>query len=162
MPPPGGDRTLLWRRFADLVGLEDAWAPKDPPRTNESVGIPEAQVLLALNRALGGSNARGREHHRLVRRTVVAQGLVGRESPRVEVPPADDDWVRHEVDAWVDWLATARVDVVGDLADLQAPAVEPALWVDPASPHPGVAQAAAAALVAVIAEAHRLGRAPQP
>ncbi len=156
VPPPGGDRTLLWRRFADLVGLDDSWVPKEPRRTNESVGIPEAQVLLALNRALGGSNARGREHHRLVRRTVVARGLVGRDSPRVEVPPADADWLRADVDEWVSWITATGIDLVGEVDDLRAPGVDATRWVDPALPHADVAEAAAAALAAVIRDAPRL------
>lgn len=155
VPPPGGDRSLLWRRFADLLGLRDSWLPEEPSRTNESVGVPEAQLLLALNRALGGSNKRGGPHHRIVRRTVVAHGLVGRESPRVEVPPTDAGWLQDEVAAWISWLESSGVDVVGDLAELLASPVDPATWVDPSLPHPGVAEAAIGALAAVIVEAHR-------
>lgn len=157
VPPPGADRSLLPRRFLGLFGIEEAWVPKVSTRTNESVGIPEAQLLLALNRALGGSNRRGRPHHRLVRRTVVAQALAGRDSPRVAVPPQDAAWLRADVEAWISWVSDSRVDVVGDLDELRTDPVDPATWLDPALPHPGVADAAAAALAAVIAEAHPPG-----
>lgn len=159
VPPPDGDRTLLWRRFAALVGVQEEWAPNDPPRTNESVGVPEAQVLLALNRALGGSSRRGRAHHRLVRRTVVGQGLLGRGSDRVEVPPSEHAWLADEVEAWISWLGGAGVDVVGDVRELRAPGPSarssgPSGWVDPGAPHPGAPAAAASALAAMITHLH--------
>lgn len=161
VPPPGGDRALLWRRFADVMGLQDSWVPEEPTRTNESVGVPEAQLLLALNRALGGSNRRGGPHQRIVRRTVVGQALAGRDSPRLEVPPAEAPWLGAAVEEWIAWLAASGVDVVGDLEELRSPSpspspqlADPSAWIDPARPHPEVAEAAIAALAAVIAEAH--------
>lgn len=160
VPPPGGERTLLWRRFADLVGIRDGWAPAEPTRTNESVGIAEAQVLLGLNRALGGSNRRGGPHQRVVRRTVVGQGLAGRDGDRVEVPPAEDEALAAEVEDQISWLASSGVDVVGDVAELRSVPVDPATWIDPSVPHPDAAEAALAALVAVIAEIERTATAP--
>ena len=151
VPPPGGDRDLLWRRFADLVGLEDAWAPQAAGRTNESVGVPEAQVLLALNRALEGSSRRGRPHHKLVRRHV-ARVLVGRDSPRVEAPPRDADWLSAQVDEWISWTAGSGVDVVGDLDELRPEPTDPRTWTDPDVPHPGLTEAAVEALASVVAE----------
>lgn len=158
VPASGGDRTLLWRRFADLVGLQDEWAPKDPPRTNESVGVPEAQLMLALNRELDGSNRRGGPDHKIVRRLVVARSLVGRSGPRVEVPVGNADWLREDAEAWIAWLADSHVDIVGDLDELRAPtsgSVDPDGWVDVSMPHPGVAAAAAAALAGLISELPR-------
>jgi hypothetical protein len=151
VPPPGGDRDLLWRRFADLVGLEDSWAPEAAGRTNESVGVPEAQLLLALNRALEGSSKRGRPHHKLVRRHV-ARVLVGRDSPRVEVPPQDAAWLRAEVDHWIAWTTASGIDVVGDLDELRPVPTDAASWTDPGVPHPGLTEAAVVALASVVAE----------
>ncbi len=153
--PPGGDRSVLWRRFADLTGIEDAWVPAEPSRTNESVGIAEAQVLLELNRLLDGTNRRGGPHQRIVRRTVVGRGLAGRESQRPEVPPAETGWLSAEVDRWVSWVRATGVDVVGDLAELQADPVPAADWVDPDRVHPGFTEAALAALAAVVVEAEQ-------
>lgn len=153
--PPGGDRSVLWRRFADLTGIDDAWAPAEPSRTNESVGIAEAQVLLGLNRLLDGSNRRGGPHQRIVRRTVVGQGLAGREGSRPEAPPAATGWLSAEVDHWVSWVQTTGLDVVGDLAELRSDPVPEADWVDPDRPHPGFTEAALAALAAVVVEAEK-------
>ena len=150
---PGGDRSALWRRFGHLTGIDDSWVPIEPSRVNESVGIPEAQVLLGLNRLLGGSNRRGGPHQRMVRRTVVGRGLAGRDSPRPEVPPSEADWLDAEVERWVAWLLASGVDVVGDLAELRSDRVAVADWVDPDLPHPGTAEAALAALTAVVVEA---------
>lgn len=154
VPPAGGDRTLLWTRFLSVGALDPAWTPNGARATNESVGVPEAQVLLALNTALGGRNQRGRSMHPLVR-DVVAGALADRGSPRVDLPPAHHGWVEDNADVTRAWLESSGVHVVGDLDDLRPTPVDPATWIDPAVPHPGVAEAAAAALAAAVTEAHR-------
>lgn len=154
LPPTGGDRSLLWSRFLTVGGLDLAWTPREARAANESVGVAEAQVLLALNVALGGRNERGRSLHPLVR-DVVAGALAGRGTPRIELPPAHHGWVADDAAATCTWLDASGVDVVGDLDDLRPPAVDAETWVDPALPHPGVAEAAAAALAATVVEAHR-------
>lgn len=154
VPPSSGDRSLLWRRFADLMGLHDEWAPKQPRRLNESVGVAQAQVLLGLNHLLDGSNRRGGPHQRIVRRTVVGQGLAGRQGPRVEVPPGEIGWLTDRVAQYVAWLVASGVDLVGDLDELR-PTVDPATWLDATVPHEGMAEEALAALAAVVIEADR-------
>ncbi len=155
VPPPGGDRTLLWRRFLAVCGIDPAWTPEEGARANESVGVPEAQVLLALNHVLGADAQRGGVSQQLVRRTLVGGALVGRDSPRVELPPAHHAWVAEAAAANRRWLQQSGVDVVGDLDELDPRPVDPATWVDPDAPHPDVAAAAAVGLAALIAEAHR-------
>ncbi|WP_323791104.1 hypothetical protein [Nocardioides sp.] len=155
--PPGGDRSALWRRFGSLTGIDDSWVPTQPSRINESFGIPEAQVLLALNRLLDGSNRRGGPHQRVVRRTVVGQGLAGRDSPRPGVPPSETEWLDAEIERWIAWVLASGVDVVGDLAELRSDPVPVADWVDPDVPHPATTEAALAALTALVVEAEHRG-----
>lgn len=153
VPPPGADRGLLWTRFLSVGGLDEAWAPLEARAANESVGVAEAQVLRALNGALGGRSRRGRSLHPLVR-DVVAGALAGRPTARVELPPAHHPWVSDDAAATRTWLEASGVHLVGDLADLEPPAVS-TTYVDPDVPHPDVVAAAVAALAAVVIEAHR-------
>ncbi|MCW2814817.1 MAG: hypothetical protein JWN84_2272, partial [Nocardioides sp.] len=75
LPPEGGDRSLLWTRFAAASGVDPGWAPHEAERTNDAVGLPEAQFLRALNEDLGGEAQRGRRLHRPLRDVVVGRGL---------------------------------------------------------------------------------------
>ena len=154
VPPSADDPDLLWQRFCAVSGIDPSWAPEEAKRVNESVGVPEAQVLLALNAALDGDSRRGRRFHQLVRRSVVGAGLTGRDSDRVQLDPAHRPWVAELTEQWMAWVRESGVSVTGDLAELTPPVLDGA-WVDPAVPHPGVAEAAGAALAAVVREAHR-------
>ncbi|WP_232678437.1 hypothetical protein [Nocardioides sp. R-C-SC26] len=149
-PATATDPDLLWHRFLEVARLQRAWLPEPATRANASVGVPEAQVLLALNSALDGESRRGRRHHAVVRRIVVGDALAGRTSPRVELDPAHVDWVRDRARGYADWVREQRLDVVGDLADLDVVAPDPESWVDPGVPHAGVAPAAASALAALL------------
>lgn len=152
VPQASGDPELLWHRFLSVGGLDPAWAPAAARARNPSVGVPEAQVLRALNVELGGRSQRGKPLHPLVR-DVVAGALAGRPSPRVELPPAHRGWVEDDVAATKDWLAGSSVRVVGDLGDLNPRPVDPATYVDPDVAHPAATEAAVAALAAVVVEA---------
>jgi len=142
VPTSAADPELLWQRFCVAAGLDPTWAPEEATRVNESVGVPETQVLLALNAALDGKARRGRRFHDVVRRSVVGAGLAGRDSDRVQLDPAHHDWVAALSEDWLAWVRSSGLDVVGDLADLVPPAVDAAAWVDPAVPHPDVGPAA--------------------
>ena len=155
VPTSAADPELLWQRFCVAAGLDPSWAPEEAKRVNESVGVPETQVLLALNAALDGKARRGRRFHDVVRRSVVGAGLAGRDSDRVHLDPAHHGWVTGLSEEWLVWVRSSGVDVVGDLLDLVPPQVAVAEWVDPAVPHPDVADAAGAALAAVVRELRR-------
>lgn len=159
VPRSGSDPDLLWRRFLGVAGVDPAWAPLPARTSNESVGVPEAQVLLALNAALGTACRRGGPLHPIVRDVVVERGLVGRSSPRVELDPRHFGWVEERATGWIDAVAQLGIPIHGDLEELRPRPVDPDSWVDPARPHPEVASAAASALAVVIEEAHRRGQA---
>jgi len=157
----GGERDLLWTRFLAACGVDPAWAPEDARRANDALGLPETQVLLALNRELGQAARRGSRFHDLLRGTVVGRGLAGRDSERVRLDPAHVAWVTRVSRDWVGAVVAAGVVVTGDLDDLRPAPVDAGSWVDPDVPHPDVAVAAAAALKAVVKEAYRRGEDPR-
>lgn len=149
LPPEGGDRALLWERFATVAGVDPDWAPTEARRVNDSIGLAEAQFLRALNERLGAAARRGGSHHRAVRDVVVGRGLAPRAGERVRLDPAHEPWVRALTTRWTSWVAASGVDVVGDLADLDVGSVDPTAWVDPDRPVPQALDAAGAALAAV-------------
>lgn len=129
-PAAGQDPGLLWQRFLSALGLGDAELPRQAARANESVGIPEAQVLRRLNRRLGEDARRGGELSPLIEGIVVSDALAPRRSQRIALGPADHPWVAERSDAWIAWLRERGVQVHGDLADLR-PAEPEDDWADP-------------------------------
>jgi hypothetical protein len=49
LPPPGSPRTLLWERFAGLIGLDPASFDLSATFPNESMGVAEAETLRRIN-----------------------------------------------------------------------------------------------------------------
>ncbi len=49
VPPPGGDRAELWRRFSRAAGLDGPDSPDPGPHTNESLGQASCEALRLLN-----------------------------------------------------------------------------------------------------------------
>ena len=154
VPPVGGDRDLLWSRFLAVGDLDPAWTPRPARATNESVGVPAAQVLRELNRVLAGRRQRVHSLHALVR-DVVARALAGQATPQVDLPAAHRGWVEDAATAARAWLVASGVDVVGDLDDLVPARPDAASYADPDVPHPATTEAAVTALAAVVLEAHR-------
>ncbi|WP_166847869.1 hypothetical protein [Isoptericola sp. BMS4] len=160
-PPPGAAPDLLWHRFLDAIGADAAWAPREATLANESVGVPEAQLLRRLNRRLGQDARRGGELSGLVDGVVVREALAPRDSPRITLGPDDHPWVAARSDEWIRWLGERGVRVHGDLEDLR-PAPPGDDWVDPDAPLPRQVTAAALDVAEVLlAEAHH-GRTRHP
>ena len=53
VPPPGSDPSLLWQRFAGVVGLDPAVCTHSAGRTNPSLGLASADLMRRINLELG-------------------------------------------------------------------------------------------------------------
>lgn len=150
VPPEGGDRSLLWARFLAASGVDGAWTPAEAARSNDAVGLPEAQFLRALNAGLDGAARRGGPLHAQVQEVVVPALAAGaRAGERVRLDPHHEDWVVERTERWRRWVTASGVPVVGDLADLDVDRLDPGSWVDPDAPTAASLAAADAALAAV-------------
>lgn len=154
VPTRGGPESL-WDRFCRASGLEPGWAPAESTRANESLGIAETTVLRQLNKRLDRKTRRESAYDGLIRQMLAEEALVRSKSPRIALPPTAYDWVEELSHQWLEWIEQARVDVVGDVADLiptRPAADEP--WHDPDRVRSGQRLAVAmAALAAMTSEA---------
>lgn len=153
VPRPGAPRDLLWERFAHLLGIDPGEHQPDPTRVNASLGVPESALVRRLNVAVLERVAP--VHYReFVRELLAHRTLAGREgSPRLTLPPAVHAWATDVSEAWITELDARGYDVVGDLAELRPdPPVEE--FRDPDRPDEAqVADAAVAAMAALVEEA---------
>lgn len=128
---PHGRSDALWERFAAVVGIDPAWAPKESERLNRSLGVAETAVLRKLNQRLARTS-RHSEHDALVRDLLAEGYLVNRDGTRLRMPPRMHPWAVAQAERWIEWLEGSGVDVVGDLAELHpAPPVPRQDYVDP-------------------------------
>jgi hypothetical protein len=150
LPPPGGDQTLLWRRFASVLGIDPTAYDTDLSRENTSLTAAEAAVLRDLNATLADIDVPWP-----VYRSAVKHGLSGaladgqRTSVRIELPESVYAWVSEWSRNAVAELRAANYHVVGDLDDL-LPASRPT-GIDPdAVPAEQRAEAATRMLAAML------------
>lgn len=117
VPARGGPESL-WDRFCRATGIESDWAPAESTRANESLGVAETAVLRQLNKRLDRETRRESAYDGLIRQMLAEEELVRGGSPRITLPPNAFDWVEERSDQWLEWIEQARIDVVGDVADL--------------------------------------------
>ncbi|HWJ66889.1 MAG TPA: hypothetical protein VNT31_09440 [Nocardioides sp.] len=147
VPPPGGDRDLLWQRFSTAFGLDDLDLELGTKRANPSLGVPESALLRRINRA-AARDLPPVQYRPLVRELLAHQTLSKRKkSPRLSLPPEHYPWVAELTEEWIAELEAKGYDVVGDLADLRGTEPSAENWADP--DHPSERQVAQAGVVAI-------------
>jgi hypothetical protein len=115
--PAGAPREILWRRFAEAIGIEPSGFDLDEGETNASLGLVEAELLRRMNVLLHGSPV---EPNPGQRRYLVRQVLGRRAGSRtITLPARHADWARRRSAQLVDGIRAAGYHVIGDLADLQ-------------------------------------------
>jgi hypothetical protein len=134
VPPRGSDPVLLWRRFAEVVGIDADSCVPPTSYVHTSLGMVSTELLRLLNVELGRSVARS-DQGRTVKRELV-QALHGRS--------ADEGSIRLNLRGRRlarRWNRAVRrairahgVDVVGDLDDLDTSPVDPATPVELQAP----------------------------
>lgn len=124
VPQSSSDRLLLWRRFAEAAGVDQAVPVDSGVRHNPSLGYPSCELLRRINEEMGPDFPD--DCGRLIK-AVVAPDLEARagveprvrpDGPGLEVAAA---WNNRTVDA----IRAAGVRVVGDL-DHDLPTQAPA------------------------------------
>ena len=117
VPPPGAPRDLLWRRFAEAIGIEPSGFELDAAATNPSLGLVEAELLRRTNELLR-ITAMDADAGR--RRFLTRQVLGNSDRARpIALPPRHAAWAQARTAELVDGIRTAGYHVIGDLADLQ-------------------------------------------
>lgn len=121
LPRPDEPRDTLWRRFAELVGIDPARCDASTSEANESLGVVEVELLRRVNADLTGF---GRAVDRGVWiRGYLAQGkLVPRKGEKFWPSPKRVDYLRARSERVVEAVRAGRYDVIGDVEDLRTPA----------------------------------------
>jgi hypothetical protein len=124
VPPRGSDRTLLWRRVCQVLGVEADDYDTSTAVANESLGV-EAAVLLqrmgpALRAAIVTDDATWVDQYRWIREYFAHDLLVPRGGHPIAVGSALAERLRARARQSADVLAEQGYDVVGSLDELLA------------------------------------------
>ena len=155
VPPRGAPRDLLWKRFAQVVGLDPETSYAESTTTNASLGGAEVTMLRRLNIELAEREVPRETYVEWVREAIVKDVLARR--PGMEpatVPPDRRDAIDALTRTWLDEIGGTGIEVVGDLDDLLPVWPGPDEdWSDPDAADPElIAEAAVQALAHVLSE----------
>jgi len=154
VPPAGGPRDLLWKRFAEVVGITQAASYAESETTNASLGGAEVTMLRRLNIGLAEREVPREIYVEWVREAIVKEVLAQRPGKeRVSVPPRYRPAVEEITADWLEEIRSSGIDVVGDLDDLVPVWPGQENWSDPDEADSAVvAEAAVQALAYVLDE----------
>lgn len=122
VPPRGSDPTVLWQRFASVVGLEPAAFNLEVERSNTSLGAEQVQVLRSVNASLGERLLKPGEYSAVVKDIFAHEVLSAQHGAPFGFPPEQGQWLIRRAQRTVQALSATDYDVVGDLAELVPPA----------------------------------------
>lgn len=120
-PPKGADPALLWRRFAAVLGVDPDAVELGRPRTNESLGRAEAELMRRVNEVRSAdpeSAMRDNWFKEKLGNSILASRS-GKEP--LAAPVAIHDWARSTARELVLRLSREGYDITGELEDLIPP-----------------------------------------
>lgn len=118
VPGPGSPRSLLWERFAGVIGIDPATASKPAPKSNESIGAASAELMRRLNEQLEDvpiSDYRGTMRHTLSIKMLADRAAAEGKAPTNAAFRQFAANVNEQTRAAIE---SQGVKVVGDLDDL--------------------------------------------
>jgi hypothetical protein len=122
-PRRGAGRDWLWQRLCEITGVDPTGLVTDVARNNESLGLPEVEVLRAVNASLP-PELRTLDTVRFLKRTLVREVLLPAGGEHFVATPQAHAWALEQGRAAADHLGASGWHIVGQLADL-VPTPEP-------------------------------------
>ena len=155
-PPQGSGNSVLWERFAGLLGIDPGGVDLSRARANTSLGLPEIEFLRRLNQALP-ADIPDWFYMWTVKEGVAHRALAARpREGRLVLPAGREAWAKDQAEVLVSGLASSGYDVIGDLDELRPrPAREPGITAPPGRPDDPILDAAVDAAAALVVNQYR-------
>jgi hypothetical protein len=116
-PPSSAEPTLLWHRYASVLGLGGDDFDVDVATANRSLGVVEAELLRRVQ-AARDYRFRDTNRHLWTRRLLSGRLLSHRVGDPIRLPEDARPWVEQRSRMMIDGIIAAGFEVVGDLGDL--------------------------------------------
>ncbi len=117
-PPPGAPPDELWRRFATVIGADDAEVAIPDKQLNTSLGQVQTEVLRRINRRIG-RKGNEKTYGDIVKRLYAGRILRAQGGDKVLLPRRYRQRVAAVAEHWISHLEDRGYAVVGDLDDLR-------------------------------------------
>ena len=118
-PPQGSGNSLLWERFAGLLGVDPGGVDLSRARANTSLGLPEIEFLRRLNQALP-TEVPDWFYMWTVKEGVAHRALAARpRQGRLVLPAGREAWAKEQAEVLIGGLAASGYDVIGDPGELR-------------------------------------------
>ncbi len=152
VPASGADESLLFDRIAAVLGLDRTGFAVPDAGANASLGALELAVLREVN-AVARRRIDRLTYQTMVKRYLVPKVLAARTGQlKVTMPETDRSWVEAYTERVGETLASGKLDVVGDPADLTPTNFAAADEADPSQSGEFPEAVVAAALAEVVVE----------
>ena len=116
--PRSGPASLLWIRFASVLGIDPGGADLSRARANSSLGLREAEFLRRMNEALP-EELPDWFYTRNIKRILAHDVLRGRPpQPRLALPAGCEAWARGQAEYLVGGLRDSKYHIAGELGEL--------------------------------------------
>ena len=120
VPPSGSSPSLLWERFAMVLGINPATCNTEVPRANESLGTVESAFLRLFN--LSAPEVDWDAYRAHVKHFLAPQVLATRrDSARIQIQPAELEPLEERAHQLIQTIKSHGFHVIGDLTDLAPP-----------------------------------------
>ena len=119
VPPRGSSPTLLWERFAALLGVDPTSVDLEVGRANVSLSLAEIELVRRINAQLPESLP-GWFYMWHVKEALAHQAFADRPKTggRLVLPDSRDEWVHKHAESVISDLRASGYDLVGDLDEL--------------------------------------------
>lgn len=120
VPQDASDPTLLWQRYASVLGVDPASCDVNIPKQNVSLGCVEAEVLRRINfqRDERFQSGNERSYARWTRRLLAVETLGSRQGAPFALSEDARKWISKRTADMERTIRDRGYHVVGDLADL--------------------------------------------
>lgn len=118
VPPAGAPKTLLWQRYAEVLGIAPESCVTDVAVPNESLGVAQAELLRRLKPHLDDKFHDGAVMYKWVREVLSHQILVPQGGPRLGLRRGEAESFRDLSAQAAAQIREAGYHVVGDLGEL--------------------------------------------
>ncbi|CAN5172295.1 hypothetical protein BH09ACT11_BH09ACT11_02910 [soil metagenome] len=121
VPPSGTAPAELWRRFAQVLGIDPDAFDIDVPHSNSSLGVEQAELLRRVNLALGPRLPIPGPYPLVVKNILAHRILEAQEGTKLTLNTADAERTLTASQDQAAQLASMGVQIIGDLSDLAPP-----------------------------------------
>lgn len=157
LPQSGADPAELWRRMAQVLGIEPVGYDLTDLGANASLGLESAELMRQVNLRLADHRLPMHAYNKVFKQKVAKQILARRkgQESKVLLPAEYHDWARTRAEQQIDAVKRSGAQVLGDLEELR-PVLPTGSGTSTAEPSPeAVLDAAVDALVTLALELPR-------